>query len=260
MTDETPDLDPGRLLAEHVVVVLDQTQDLVNIAGVCRAMMNMGLRRLRLVDPAEYDEYRITGIAHGAEVILDRVEFHDTLDDAVADAVHVVGTSGRRRADPHVWEHPKQAAPELLALAGGGRGPVAVVFGREDIGLTNEQLERCDRILTVPVDRERSSLNLAQAVLLVCYELRMAGPGAGERLPRPRRESPPVSSATLQRMFEEMERSLELIDFYHPRNPDIIRRTFHAVFRRAELEAREALLLKSMFIEFRKAIDRLRGS
>lgn len=244
-------------LAEDVVVVLNETRDLVNIAGACRAMMNMGLRRLRLVSPVEYDEYRITGIAHGSQVVLDRVEFFDSLDEAVEDAVHVVGTSARRRADPHIWQHPKQAAPELLALAGHGRGPVAVVFGREDIGLTNEQLDRCDRILTVPVDEERSSLNLAQAVLLVCYELRLVGPAAEESLPRARREAPPAASATLQRLFHEMERSLERIDFYHPRNPDIIKRTFRSIYRRADLDEREANLVKSMFIEYRKYIEEL---
>jgi TrmH family RNA methyltransferase len=245
------------ILAENVVVVLNETQDLVNVAGSARAMMNMGLRRLRLVQPAEYDERRITGIAHGAEVILERIEFPDTLDAALADAVHVVGTTARRRADRHVWEHPREAAPDLVRRAADERGPVALVFGREDVGLTNEQLDRCDRILTVPTDRRRSSLNLAQAVLVIAYELRMAGPGASVKLPRPRRDALPASSEQFQRLFEDMERALDRIDFYSPRNPDIILRTFRAIYRRADLDVREANLVRSMFIEFRKYIERL---
>lgn len=249
-------MNPPDILAENVVVVLNEPQDLVNVAGSARAMMNMGLRRLRLVQPAEYDERRITGIAHGAEVILERIEFPDTLDAALADAVHVVGTTARRRADRHVWEHPREAAPDLVVRAHDERGPVALVFGREDVGLTNEQLDRCDRILTVPTDRRRSSLNLAQAVLVIAYELRMAGPGSDVKLPRPRRDALPATSEQFQRLFEDMERALDRIDFYAPRNPDIILRTFRAIYRRADLDVREANLVRSMFIEFRKYIEK----
>ncbi len=245
------------ILAENVVVVLNETQDLVNVAGSARAMMNMGLRRLRLVRPVEYDERRITGIAHGAEVILERIEFPETLEQALADAVHVVGTTARRRADRHVWEHPREAAQDLFARAHDERGPVALVFGREDVGLTNEQLDRCDRILTVPTDRRHSSLNLAQAVLLVAYELRMTGPGSNVKLPRPRRDALPATSEQFQRLFDDMERALERIDFYAPRNPDIILRTFRAIYRRANLDVRETNLVRSMFIEFRKYIEKL---
>ena len=81
----------------NIVVVLNETQDLVNIAGAIRAMMNMGLRRLRLVRPAEFDAYRITGIAHGSDDIVEAAEFYDSLAAAVADSVHVVGTTARRR-------------------------------------------------------------------------------------------------------------------------------------------------------------------
>ena len=85
---------------DNVVVVLNEPQDRVNIAGTIRAMMNTGLRRLRLVKPAEWDEYRIEGIAHGSEIVRERAEFFDTLEDAIADAVEVVGTTARRRAMP----------------------------------------------------------------------------------------------------------------------------------------------------------------
>lgn len=154
---------------ENFVIVLNEPQDLVNIAGTARAMMNTGLRRLRLVNPAEYDEWRITGIAHGGEVVLERTERCDSLEAALADAGHVVGTTARRRAAPHIWQHPREAARPLLRLAAEPEpaGPVVIVFGREDAGLSNENLDLCDRVLTVPTDPRRPSLNLAQAVLLV---------------------------------------------------------------------------------------------
>ncbi|MEJ2504502.1 MAG: RNA methyltransferase, partial [Gemmatimonadota bacterium] len=201
-------MDARELLAEKVVIVLNEPQDRVNIAGTIRAMMNTGLRRLRLIRPAEWDEYRIEGIAHGSELVRDRVEFFDTLEEATADAVEVVGTTARRRAMRHQWEHPRDGAEEVLALAGAERGPVAVVFGREDIGLTNEQLDRCDRIWTVPTDPERPSLNLAQAVLLVTYELWLMGPGGEKPLPRPRQDAPPATTGHIEDVFAHVDRHL----------------------------------------------------
>src|SRR5690606_7583506 len=112
----------------NFVVVLNETQDLVNIAGAVRALLNMGLSRLRLVRPAEFDPYRIAGIAHGSEELLARCEFFDTLPDALADCVHVVGTTARRRSSSYVWQFPRQAAPELLALAATTTAPIALVF------------------------------------------------------------------------------------------------------------------------------------
>lgn len=259
--------DPGRSMTEgrsdalsNVVVVLNETQDLVNIAGSVRAMMNMGLRRLRLVRPAEFDAYRIAGIAHGSEPIIEKIEFCDTLRDAIADAAHVVGTTARRRTAAYVWQHPREAAPELLRIAGEGNGPVVIVFGREDKGLTNEELDLCDRLLTVPTDPERSSLNLAQAVLIVAYELRMAGPGVATPLPRHRKAAPRRANAEeMQRLFEATEEALHTIDFFKSRNPEAIMRSVRAIARRAELDSREANLLRAMAIEVRKFIERMAG-
>ena len=171
--------------------MLNEPQDRVNIAGAARAMLNTGLWRLRLVRPAEYDAYRITGIAHGTEALLEEVEFFDDLASALADAQHVVGTSARRRTASYVWQRPRDAAPELVAL--GGPAPIALVFGREDYGLSNEDLDLCDRVLVAPTNPDHASLNLAQAVLLVCYELSLAATDAGP-LPEPKRTAPAAAS------------------------------------------------------------------
>lgn len=242
----------------NVVVVLNETQDLVNIAGAIRAMMNMGLRRLRLVRPAEFDAYRITGIAHGSDDIVEAAEFYDSLAAAVADSVHVVGTTARRRAAAFVWQHPREAAPEILEFAGRFEGPVALVFGREDKGLSNEDLDLCDRVITVPTDPRRWSLNLAQAVLLVTYELWMAG-GAGDRpLPEPRRRAERLANAEeFAAVFEEVERALDRIDFFKRRNPAMIMRTLRAIARRATLNVREAKLVRAIAFEVQKYVDRV---
>jgi TrmH family RNA methyltransferase len=254
-----PAMNAKELLSENVVIVLIETQDRVNIGGTIRAMMNTGLRRLRLVNPGEWDEYRIEGIAHGSELVRDRVEFFDSLEDAVADAVEVIGTTARRRAMRHAWEHPRDGVSEVLGLAALGRGPVAVVFGREDIGMTNEQLDRCDRIWTVPTDPERPSLNLAQAALLVCYELWLAGPGGEKPLPRPRRDAPPATSGQLEEVFVDIDRQLQAINFYRGgKNPEAVLRTLRAIIRRAAVDEREAGLIRAIAARSRKTIEWLR--
>lgn len=242
-----------RTAAQRFVVVLNEPQDVVNIAGAIRAMVNMGLRRLRLVRPADYDEYRIQGIAHNAQEVLPGVQQFDSLADALADTTHVVGTTARRRRERFVWQHPREAAPELWATAAAG-GDVALVFGREDVGLSNEDLDLCDRVITVPTDRKFSSLNLAQAVLLVAYELWLVGPGGARPLPRPRGGAADASWEQHQMLFEEAERTLHALDFFKKKEPQAIMRTLRAVTRRAGLDAREANLLRAMAIEAQKVL------
>jgi tRNA (cytidine32/uridine32-2'-O)-methyltransferase len=240
---------------DRIVVILNRTQDVVNIATSLRAMMNMGLTRLRLVAPDDFNAYRIAGIAHGAEPLIEHIEFFDTLDGAVADAALVVGTTARRRAATYLWSHPREAAPELLAYDADAARPIAIVFGREDTGLLNHELDRCDRLLVVPTSALNSSLNLSQAVLLIGYELYLAATAAqpAEPLPRPKRDAPPASALELQALFEQTDAALASLDFYKGKNPEAIMRTVRAIIRRADINGREAALLRAMGIEVQKA-------
>jgi len=249
---------PAPDIGDSFVIVLNEPQDIVNIAGTLRAMMNMGLRRLRLVKPALFDAKRIGGIAHGSEPLIERVAFFDSLGDAIADAARVIGTTSRRRTSEFVWDSPRVAAPGLIEFALREPGPVSIVFGREDKGLSNEDLDLCDRLLVIPTDPGFSSLNLAQAVLLVAYELRMAAAEPGS-LPRPKRRSKSADSRELLTLFEDSRHALETIEFFKKRNAPIVMRTLRAVLRRAEPTAREARLLRAMAIEVRKFFDRKLG-
>jgi TrmH family RNA methyltransferase len=245
-------------IADRFVVVLDHTQDIVNIAGTVRAMLNMGLARLRLVKPDLYDAYRIAGIAHGSEPLLERIEFFDTLPEALADAGYIVGTTARRRTASYVWDHPREAAPDLLRIGDEVEGPVAILFGREDSGLQNEALDLCNRLLVLPTNPAHPSLNLAQAVLLIAYELWLAA-NARKPLPQPKRRSAPATPEQLNAFFVDAERSLEQIEFFKARNGPAIMRTVRAIARRAELNARESKLLRAMAIEVRKYVGRITG-
>jgi len=248
----------ARDIADTFVIVLNEPQDIVNIAGTLRAMMNMGLKRLRLVRPALFDAKRIGGIAHGSEPLIEKVVFFDSLGDAVADATRVIGTTARRRTSAFVWDTPREAAPGLVDLALQATGPVPIVFGREDKGLSNEDLDLCDRLLVIPTDAGFSSLNLAQAVLIVTYELRMAT-GIAAALPRPKRRSRPAASRDMLTLFEDSRRALDTIEFFKKRNAPIVMRSLRAVLRRAQPTVSEAGLLRAMAIEVRKFYERKLG-
>jgi TrmH family RNA methyltransferase len=235
--------DPDPL--NNIVVVLCRPRKLVNIAGTIRAMKNMGLRRLRLVQPAEYNEYEIEGIAHRSADVLAATTLHATLDAALADAIYVAGTSARPREAGAPVIAPRVAAPNLLARA--AAGPIALVFGPEDNGLTNAELDRCHALLTIPTDPAYPSLNLAQAVLLVAYELRQA-----LALPQParRRHAPrPADAAQLEELFGALERTLWGIEFFKAHTATGMLRTLRSLVHRAEPNMREAALLKAMAME-----------
>jgi tRNA/rRNA methyltransferase/tRNA (cytidine32/uridine32-2'-O)-methyltransferase len=157
---------------KNIVVVLYQPQDIVNVGGVVRVMSNFGLRRLRLVEPAAYDPYRIEGIAHHTEKIVAGIERYATLEEALADCGFVLGTTARKRGTRREHLTPHQSAPYLLDYATAhSEAPAALLFGREDDGLPNEALDLCHALVTIPTDTANRSLNLAQAALVLAYEL-----------------------------------------------------------------------------------------
>jgi TrmH family RNA methyltransferase len=166
----------------QIALVLYQPQDVVNVAAIIRVMSNFGLPDLRLVEPAAFDPYRTLGIAHHTEPLIQATRRFPTLAEAVADCTLILGTTGRpRQAERHIVT-PRQAAPLLLETAASlpPERKVAVLFGREQDGLPNEALDRCHGVLTIPTHRQNRSLNLAQAALVVAYELFQAAAGAGE--------------------------------------------------------------------------------
>lgn len=250
-------MSPSRL--DRVVVVLDHPQNLVNIAGVVRVMMNMCMARLRLVRPAEFDAYRIEGIAHRSGPFIETIEVFDTLDDAVSDCAVVVGSTGVGRTANRNWVRPREAAPQILEFA--AAGDVALLFGREDWGLDNEALDRCQQVITIPTAPEYPSLNLAQAALVVCYELFVAQgmlpDGRLPDLPVGRRAERPANQAELQQMFGALQEGLGRISFFKgTRPPEAIMRALRTALGRAFLDRREARLFQAIGYEIRNYIDR----
>jgi tRNA/rRNA methyltransferase/tRNA (cytidine32/uridine32-2'-O)-methyltransferase len=241
-----------------VIVVLDHPQDLVNIAHVVRGMKNFGLRDLRLVNPREYEAHRVEGIAHQTQDILSRVRRYSTLEEAIADCVHVIGFTARGRTAKRNLQRPREAAAEIASLADGG--PVALLFGREDKGLSNDALDRCHRVVTIPSDPGYPSLNLAHAAIIMLYELALVR-GAEERpFKEPRRTSEPAPADELERLFADVAKALQAIDFFKTRNADGVMRTIREIAHRTPLDLREVKLLRAMAIEVTKYGERLARS
>ena len=239
----------------NLTVVLHEPQDLVNIAAAVRAMANMGLARLTVVNPQDFDAWRITGIAHRTDHIVDAVTRADSLDEALAGATYVVGTSARARTAQRNYRRPRELAPRILRRA--TAGAVAIVFGREDRGLSNEALDRCHEVMVIPTTPEHSSLNLGQAVLLVAYELFLAGAGDTGSLPVGKRSLGPATTAELEEMYAALEGGLERIDFFKARKAESVMRTLRTVFGRTALDAHEARLVASIGYQARNQVDRI---
>lgn len=264
MEEEREEAGPGRGALAGVVVVLWQTQDRVNVAGTIRAMKNFGLSRLRLVQPEEWDPWRIEGIAHDTGEIVAATELHDSLESALADCQHVVGFTARSRRAKRAVARPRGIAPELLERAlgavSGEAGPVALLFGREDRGLSNEALDLCHRTCIIPTS-EHASLNLAQAVLVIAYELWMVAEGMDQPFRPPRRGiAPPAPVQLLEKLFDDAEAALWAVDFFKSRQTESVMRTVRELVRRADPDAREAGFLRAIAIEVVKHVRRLEGA
>jgi TrmH family RNA methyltransferase len=241
-------------IGPDVAVVLDHPKDLVNIAGVARVMMNFGLSRLRLVRPDEFDAYRIEGIAHRSGPLIEAATIHDDLDDALADRTFVVGTTARARTAGRSYPRPRDVATSIAERAAKDR--VAIVFGREDRGLTNEALDRCHAAVIIPTDPEYSSLNLAQACLVLAYELFLARDGGEPEMPRGRRATRPPTQEELEETFAAIADGLARIEFYKARKPEAVMRTLRTIVTRAEPDLREARLLAAVGYEIGNYLDR----
>lgn len=242
-------------MLEQVLVVLHEPQDPVNIAAAIRAMKNMGLSRLRLVRPVEYDPHRLEGIAHNTRDLIDAIERFDDFDAAVADCVRIAAFTARRRAAKWRVVDARAAARDTLIAT--TEGSVALVFGREDSGLPNEILDRAHSVVIIPTT-EHASLNLAQAVMIAVYELHLAAGDATRVVAPPRKDAPAPTQEQLEQYFTDMQRSLDSIEFFKTRHVEHIMRTVRSLTLRSSPDARELSLLRAMALEVINYLERRR--
>jgi TrmH family RNA methyltransferase len=213
-------------------------------------MKNMGLSDLRLVCPKYFPHEEATARASGASDLLDRAIVTETLAEALTDCVYVAGTSARSRAINWPCMGPRDCAERMMRES--VNGPVACVFGPEKTGLHNDDLDLCHTLLTIPTDPGFSSLNLAMAVQVVTYELRVAS--MLDEGPTFDVEAPPASSEEMEYFYTHLEQVLREIDFLDPDNPRHLMRRMRRLFVRARPDKNEVNILRGIL----RAIDRLR--
>lgn len=236
------------------ILVLVEPKDIVNIASAVRVAKNFGIDTIRLVAPATFDPWRIEGIAHNTGDIVDRITLHDTLEEAIGDCVAAAALTARQRAAKRRTLRPPDAARQLLERA--VDGPVALVAGREDKGLTNEEVDRCHFLVTIGTNPAYRSLNLAQAVAILCYETwcaRQEGPS----LKAPRKAAGAATADQLERLFADWERALWAIEFFKTRYPEHVMRSIREIVYRAELDGREATLVRAVALETVRYLGRV---
>lgn len=239
----------------RISVVLVGTQSAGNIGMVCRAMKNMGLYDLRLVTPAcNVDHPEAPKFAVSAKDLLENAKSYPSLEAALADCEFSVATTRRHGKYRNEICTPDEIVTRFAACAPQSR--LALVFGREDSGLTTDEVAMCRWQATISTADEYGSLNLSQAVLIFCYEfLKGAAPVAVEE--KPAREI--AGSASLEPLYDHMERTLMRIGYLNPQNPEHMMRTMRRIYARAELDEREVASLRGMLSQIDWACAEFKG-
>ena len=228
-----------RMNLDSMSIILVKPKFHENVGAVARAMKNMGLHRLILVDgcsPLHGDAYKL---ASGAEGILERAEEFPTFREAVAEMSYVVGMTSRKGKERSPVLTPQALVKKLAPLS--SRNLVGLAFGSEKEGLTNEELSLCSLYVKIPSSESFPSLNLAQAVMVICYELFQAS------MTIPKKPVQLAQSEELEKMFEHMERTLLAIRFLDPSHPKKMMRVLRRLFGRCQMEEREVQILQGIW-------------
>ena len=245
---------------DHVRIVMVNTTLPANIGSALRAMKTMGLSQLVLVAPKTYPHPDIDALAAGAQDLIEKIEIVDTLEQAIQDCHLVFGTSARSRTIPWPLLDVRPAAKEALQAATQQQN-IAIVFGREDRGLTNEELALANYHLTIPVNPEYGVLNVAQAIQVICYELRMAAleqntqqttivPDDHMQLKQQQSmewDEPLVTQKQMEEFYPHLEKMLTEIEFLDPNNPRLLPLRLRRLFGRIQLDRMEYHLLRGIF-------------
>jgi tRNA (cytidine32/uridine32-2'-O)-methyltransferase len=223
-------------------IVLVNTSHTGNIGSVARAMKTMGLAHLYLVDPVSPPDGKASALAAGATDVLANAVTVDTLEEAIADCGLVVGTSARNRTWSWPMLNPRECAKKMLSEA--PKHPVALVFGRENNGLSNEELQQCHYHVCLPANPEYSSLNLAMAVQTLCYEIRMTFLEQGEQYEEVEQEYP--LNDEMEGFYTHLEQTLTQTGFIIKKHPGQVMMKLRRLFNRARVEKQELNILRGI--------------
>ncbi|SEM06096.1 MULTISPECIES: RNA methyltransferase [unclassified Acinetobacter] len=243
----------------HVRIVMVNTTLPANIGSALRAMKTMGLSKLVLVAPKTYPHPDIDALAAGATDLIDQIQIVETLEEAIADCHLVFGTSARSRTIPWPLLDARPAADKSMQAVIKEQQEIAVIFGREDRGLTNEELALANYHVTIPVNTDYGVLNVAQAIQIICYEMRMATTALMEQVEDPQAvmkvtdedsmhwDEPLVTHQQMEQFYPHFEKMLHEIEFLDPENPRLLPLRLRRLFGRIQLDRMEYHLLRGIF-------------
>ena len=238
-------------LLNSVKVVLVGTTHPGNIGATARAMKNMGILDLALVEPKEFPSDVATFRSKAAKDILEKASVHKSLAEAISECELVVGTSARGRTVPWPVLNPKEAAQEMHKSSQNGK--VAIVFGREDRGLTNEELGLCNFHVHIPSDPEYSSLNLSQAVQILAYEIRLSYL-QDQNVNKDYWDVELANNEQTERLINHMDELMQEVDFYDVENPRKLLVRVRRFFKRSKIDVMEANIFRGLFATIQKKL------
>ena len=234
-----------------VQIVLVETSHPGNIGSVARAMKNMGLSNLVLIKPKKFPHQEATALAGNATDILDRAQVFDSIEKAIQSSKVIYATSARERSIEWPILSAKDAASEIHSLAA-EEIKVSILFGREDRGLTNEELGLCNFHVHIPTDPDYSSLNLAQAVQILVYEIRVASLSDTED-----KNYWDVELANTQQtemLINHMDELMQQVEFYDVDNPRKLLLRVRRFFKRSNIDVMEANIFRGLFATIQKKL------
>ncbi len=232
-------------------IVLSRPSHPGNIGGAARAMKTMGFSDLRVVAPRRFPDPEAVALASGAQDVLEAVRVSASLEEALEGTVLAVGFSSRSRDLSHPPRALREAAPGILAAA--AAGPVALVFGNETFGLTNEELGRCQELVMIPANPRYASLNLAAAVQVACYELATS---AASFAAAAEPERVLAASEDVEALHAHFEAAMTESGFLDPAQPKRLMERMRRLFARARPEREEVKFLRGMLAAFERAMRR----
>lgn len=231
-------------MLENIQIVLNQTSHPGNIGAAARAMKTMGLIHLGLVNPKTFPHADATARASGADDLLVNATVYLSMDEAVADCRLVIGASARTRSISCPVLNPHECA--LRVRDESGRGRVALAFGNEQSGLSNEEMDHCHFMVKIPTASEYGSLNLAAAIQVIAYEVLVAHLSDAVPDDAGAEEHVPVDAAELERFYAHLEATLIDLEFLNPENPRLLMRRLRRLFNRARPDENEMNILRGI--------------
>ncbi|MDG2061893.1 MAG: RNA methyltransferase [SAR86 cluster bacterium] len=234
--------------------VLINTSHPGNIGASARAIKNMGFNNLTLLNPKDFPNDIATYRAKAAIDVVNSARVAQSLDEVIQDCNFIVGTSARNRKIPWPLKEPKEATKEIIDRVINKKQKVAILFGREDRGLTNEELGRCNLHIHIPTSEEYSSLNLSQAVQIISYELRLAIKEVISKDPKQEWDVPIATDQEIELLLNHIDDLMLELDFYDPKNPRKLLERVRRLFKRTDLDTMESSILRGVIASIQEKL------